>query len=63
MKDESWGGVYVDLIDQEIADRSHINIVMQHPCPPRLSTTGTDKSATNASSHVRGLYALLLVCT
>jgi len=31
LKDDSWGGVFVDIIDQEVEHRSHIKVVVQQP--------------------------------
>ena len=38
LKDESWGGVFVDIIDQEVEHRSHIKVVVQQPSVTATST-------------------------
>jgi hypothetical protein len=38
IKDEEWGGEFVDLLDQQIPHRSHIRAIYQGPEPHMMTT-------------------------
>lgn len=49
LKDDSWGGVFVDTIDQEVEHRNHIKVVVQRP---PMTATSTEIASPTTQSGV-----------
>ena len=47
IKDDSWGGVFVDITDQSVGDRSHVKVVLQ-----RSPVKAAHPEATNTEAQV-----------
>jgi hypothetical protein len=51
IKDEEWGGEFVDLLDQQIPHRSHIRAIYQGP-EPHMMTTAANTSHLNTPKQL-----------